>query len=363
MVSSSLQAEQHAELAGWARGLKRSAMQEMLVATSRSGIISFALGLPAVELFPTTVLAEAAERVLSANPVALQYSPPLQSLKQHVRELMKQRGVKCREEQIFLTAGAQQGMSLLSHLLLEPGRSVITEELIYPGFQQVLEPFQPQVLTVSTDAETGMDVDAVEQYLRGGARPSFIYTITDGHNPLSVRLEPSKRARLVELAERYRVPIMEDDAYVFLCYENPLPPLRALSDVSVFYVGSFSKILAPALRVGWLVVPEELILPLSVIKESTDIDAAPFSQHIVNAYLDTAQLPAQIDTLRTHYRLRRDVMLRALAENFPDEARWTKPDCGFFVWVELPAEVDVDQLSDEQVNAMLGRMLAGGAAD
>ena len=341
-VSSSLQAQ--AELAGWARGLERSALQNMLVASSRPGIISFALGLPAAELFPAAALAEAAERVLSANTVALQYSPPLQSLKQHVRELMKRRGVNCREEQIFLTAGAQQGMSLLSRLLLEPGDTVVTEEFTYPGFQQVLEPFQPQVLTVSTDPETGMDVDAVEQCLSGGVRPSLIYAITDGHNPLSVRLHPSKRARLVELAERYRVPIIEDDAYGFLCYENLLPPLRALSERWVFYVGSFSKILAPSLRAGWLVVPEELILPLSVIKESADIDAAPLTQHIINAYLDTGQLPAQIDTLRTEYGLRRDVMMRALAENFPDAARWTKPDCGFFVWVELPPALDVDEL-------------------
>jgi len=335
---------QQAELAGWARGLKQSALQQMLVATARPGITSFALGMPAVDLFPTNALAEAAERVLSMNAGALQYSPPLQTLKQHVRELMKQRGVNCREEQIFLTAGAQQGMSLLSRLLLEPGGSVITEELIYSGFQQVLEPFQPQLFTVSTDAETGMDIEAVEQYLSSGVRPSFIYSITDGHNPLSVRLHPSKRARLVELAEQYRVPIVEDDAYGFLCYENPLPPLRALSDRWVFYVGSFSKILAPALRVGWLVVPEELILPLSVIKESTDIDAAPLSQRIVNAYLDTGGLPAQIDMLRTQYGLRRDTMMRTLAENFPDTARWTKPDCGFFVWVELPTAVDVDEL-------------------
>lgn len=342
IVSSSLQTK--AELAAWARGLEQSALQKMLVATARPGIVSFALGMPAVELFPREALAEAAERVLSANAGALQYSPPLQSLKQHVRELMKQRGVNCREEQIFLTAGAQQGMSLLSRLLLEPGGSVITEGLVYSGFQQVLDPFQPHVLTVSTDVETGMDVDAVEQYLNRGARPSFIYSITDGHNPLSVRLSSSKRARLVELAEQYRVPIIEDDAYGFLCYEDPLPPLRALSDVSVFYVGSFSKILAPALRAGWIVVPEELILPLSVIKESTDIDAAPLSQRIVNAYLDTGGLSGQIEMLRTQYRLKRDTMLRALADNFPDAARWTKPDCGFFVWVELPSAVDVDEL-------------------
>jgi 2-aminoadipate transaminase len=339
-----LQTQQQAKLARWAQRLEQSALQKMLHAASGSDIISFALGLPAVELFPTAALAEAAVRVLSVDTVALQYSPPLQPLKQHVRELMKRRGVNCREEQIFLTAGAQQGMSLLSRLLLEPGDSVITEELIYAGFQQVLEPFQPQVLTVSTEAETGMDIDAVEQCLSGGVHPSFIYAITDGHNPLSVRLHPSKRARLVELAEQYRVPIIEDDAYGFLCYENPLPPLRALSERWVFYVGSFSKILAPALRVGWVVVPEELILPLSVIKESTDIDAAPLSQRIINAYLDTGQLPAQIDRLRTQYALRRDVMMRALAENFPEEARWTKPDCGFFIWVELPPAVDVDEL-------------------
>jgi 2-aminoadipate transaminase len=160
-------------------------------------------------------------------------------------------------------------------VLAEPGGSVITEELIYAGFQQVLEPFQPRVFTVSTDAQTGMDVEAVEQYLSNGARPSFIYSITDGHNPLSVSLHPSKRARLVALAEQYRVPIIEDDAYGFLCYENPLPPLRALSERWVFYVGSFSKILAPALRVGWLVVPEELILPLSVIKANKTFADSP----------------------------------------------------------------------------------------
>jgi 2-aminoadipate transaminase len=343
-VTTGLQTQKRAELAGWAQGLEQSALQKMLVATARPGITSFALGLPAVELFPTEALAEATERVLSMNASALQYSPPLQSMKQHVRELMKRRGVDCHEDQIFLTAGAQQGMSLLSRLLLEPGGSVITEELIYSGFQQILAPFQPQVLTVSTDTQTGMDVEAVEQYLSTGARPSFIYSITDGHNPLSVRVHPSKRKRLVELAEQYRVPIMEDDAYGFLSYDDPLPPLRALSERWVFYVGSFSKILAPALRAGWVVVPKELILPLSVIKESTDIDAAPLSQRIVNAYLDTGQLPAQIDKLRTQYRLKRDTMMRALAENFSDTARWTKPTCGFFVWVELPPAVDVDEL-------------------
>jgi 2-aminoadipate transaminase len=257
---------------------------------------------------------------------------------------MKWRGVACSEEQIFLTAGAQQGMSLLARLLLEPGSKVITEELIYTGFQQVLEPHRPEVLTVPTDPHTGMDVEAVAKLLRSGVRPAFIYVITDGHNPLSVSMHPSKRARLVELAEQYGVPIIEDDAYGFLCYEKMEPPLRALSERWVLYVGSFSKILAPALRAGWVVVPEELMLPLSVAKESADIDTATFAQRIISAYLDTGQLSSHINTLRCQYKLRRDMMLCVLEEHFPDEARWRKPECGIFFWIGLPGSVNVDEL-------------------
>ncbi|HEY0078546.1 MAG TPA: PLP-dependent aminotransferase family protein [Pyrinomonadaceae bacterium] len=332
------------ELAAWARGLERSSLQEMLTATARPGIISFALGLPAPEFFPAADFSEAAARVLSEDARALQYSPPFEPLKRHVVELMKRRGVVCRAEQIFLTAGAQQGMSLLARLLLDEGRSIITEELIYTGFQQVVKPFRPRILTVPTDSETGMDVEAVSEILRRGERPAFIYCITDGHNPLSVRLHPSKRARLVELSEHYGVPIIEDDAYGFLCYEETEPPLRALGESTVLYAGSFSKILAPALRVGWVIVPEEMLLPLSVVKESSDIDTATFTQRLVTAYLDTGRLESHVENLRREYRLRRDTMLRALEEHFPEEARWRKPESGVFCWVELADEFDAFEL-------------------
>jgi 2-aminoadipate transaminase len=332
-------------LAGWAKNISRSALQEMLTEASRPGIISFALGLPAPEFFPREAFASMAGQILSTDAGALQYSPHLKSLRRQVRELMKQRGVNCLEEQIFLTAGAQQGMSLLARLLLDNGSKVITEKFIYLGFQQVLEPFRPEILTVETDPETGMDVDAVEKLLRANTRPAFIYSITDGHNPLSVNLHRDKRARLVALAEQYHVPIIEDDAYGFLSYgESALPPLRALSERWVFYVGSFSKILAPALRVGWLVVPAELIEPLSIVKEAADIDTATFTQRLVNAYLESDQLPAHIATLRDEYKRRRDAMASALEEHFPDEAKWNMPQSGFFFWVELPTSVDLDRL-------------------
>jgi len=253
-------------------------------------------------------------------------------------------------------------MNLLVRLLLEPGGQLLMEELIYPGFQQLVEPFAPDMLLVSTDAETGMNVDEVEALLKSGRRPSFIYAITDGHNPLSVSLSRNKRERLVSLASFYGVPIIEDDAYGFLHYDGPLdPPLRAMDDDWVFYVGSFSKILAPALRVGWVIVPEKLMRPLSVIKEATDIDTATFSQRAVSAYLAAGHLPDHLSRLHKEYRLRRDVMHEALLEHFPAGAYWQRPKSGVFMWVELPGGLDAGELLQHAINKEQVAFVPGGA--
>jgi 2-aminoadipate transaminase len=349
-------------LANWTRAIKRSALQEMLAAASRPGVISFALGLPAPELFPISEYEQAVSAVLSSDVRALQYQPPFTPLKSQIVELMRRRGVFCREEQVFLTAGAQQGMNLLVHLLLEPGGQLLMEEVIYTGFQQLVEPFAPDLLLVSSDAETGMNVDEVEALLKSGRRPSFIYAISDGHNPLSVSLSLRKRERLVALASSYGVPIIEDDAYGFLNYDGPLdPPLRALDEDWVFYVGSFSKILAPALRVGWIIVPEKLMRPLSVIKEATDIDTATFSQRTVSAYLAAGHLPNHLSRLHLEYRLRRETMHRALLEHFPAEARWQKPRSGVFMWVELPGTLDAGELLQHAITKEQVAFVPGAA--
>jgi 2-aminoadipate transaminase len=332
-------------MAAWAREIKRSALQEMLSLTARPGILSFALGLPAAELFPAEALGHAAADVLAHDPRALQYGPPTREMKSHVVRLMTHRGVVCDEEQVFLTAGAQQGMNLLARLLLEQGGSVITEELTYPGFQQVIEPYQPRILTVPTNPQSGIDVDALESLLRGGARASFIYTVPEGHNPLGVSLGEDSRDRLVELANYYGVPLMEDDAYGFLQYGGgAAKPLRARDEKSVFYVGSFSKVLAPALRAGWLVVPRELIQKLTIVKEASDIDTATFSQRAIFAYLRAGRLASHLEKLRREYARRRDAMLGALSEHFPAGTRWNRPESGVFIWVELPAGIGAEEL-------------------
>jgi len=331
--------------AAWARTIEQSVLQEMLEASARPGILSFALGLPAAELFPAEKYRESMNRVLSTNPRALQYGPPLQSLRKQIVKLMELRGVRCSEEQIFLTAGAQQGTHMLTRLLLDPGGCVVTEEMTYPGFQQVLQPYCPRVLSVSTDPTTGMNVDELERLLATGERPALIYAVTDGHNPLSVSMSLEKRRQLVQLARRYRVPIIEDDPYGFLYYgERPLPPLRAFDDEWVYYVGTFSKILAPSLRAGWIVLPEELVAPLSVIKESIDINMAPLTQHVIADYLATGHLEQHVQMLRQEYRARRDALALALQEHFPADAFWQSPQSGVFIWVELAENVDTGDL-------------------
>lgn len=331
--------------AAWARTIERSVLQGMLEASAQPGILSFALGLPAAELFPTEEYRQSLNRVLSANPRSLQYGPPLQSLRKQIVKLMELRGVRCSQEQVFLTAGAQQGAHMLTRLLLDPGGCVVTEELTYPGFQQVLQPYRPRVLSVSTDRATGMNVDELERLLNSPERPSLIYSVTDGHNPLSVSMSLEKRQQLVQLARRYQVPVIEDDPYGFLWYEKKsLPPLRAFDEKWVYYVGTFSKMLAPGLRAGWLVMPEELAAPLSVIKESIDINMAPFTQHVVADYLATGHLEKHLDMLRHEYSARRDALHLALQEYFPSGAVWQRPTNGVFFWVELPENVDTGDL-------------------
>lgn len=336
--------EREIVLASWTRSIKRSALQDMLVASARPDILSFALGLPAPELFPAADYSEAVEHVLASDARALQYGPPFRPLKQHVVRLMAERGVECREEQVFLTSGAQQGINLLARLLLERGSTVIVEEMAYSGCQQVLCASQADILTVPTDFKTGVDVGAIERLLVRGERPSLIYVVPDGHNPLAVSMSREKRRRLVELANTYCVPVIEDDAYGFLYYDSPVPPLRALDQEWILYVGTFSKIMAPALRTGWLVVPESLIPHLAIIKEATDIDTAPLNQRAISAYLDAGHLPAHLARLRVEYRRRRDAMISALRTHFPPQANWETPASGLFIWVELPEWVDTGEL-------------------
>lgn len=322
-----------------------TSLREIMDLVSRPGVLSFAIGLPAADLFPREDLAAAADRVLRSDPSCLQYGLPYRPLKTQIVELMAGRGVRCTEEQIFLTSGAQQGMDLLSRLLLSPGAQVMMEWAVYDGIQIAVRLRDPEILTVSSDSGAGIDVDEVEATFAGGCRPAFLYLIPEGHNPLGASLGLESRQRLAGLARRYRVPIVEDCVYGPLYYgEEPPPPLRAFEEEWVFHLGSFSKVLAPSLRAGWMVVPAPVAARLSPLKHAIDLDTPSLSHRVISAYLETGLLPGHLQTLRHEYRRRRDAMLAALRAHVPAEVRWNHPTAGMFVWAELPPGHDAADL-------------------
>lgn len=333
------------QFTAWTRQMQQSTLREIHELLGRPGLLSFALGLPASELFPTADFARASQRVLDREPEALQYGIPLPRLKRHVVGLMARRGVECSEDEVFITTGAQQGMSLLGQLLVSPGATVVTEELTYDGIRGALRPLQPRVLTVPSRPGTGMDVDALEALLAAGERPALVYTVPEGHNPLGTTIPDEARRRLAELARRYGVPVLEDDAYGLLTYhDGAAPAMRSHEAEWVIYLGSFSKIMAPGVRVGWIVAPRPVVQRLSIVKHGSDLDVCTFAQHALIEFLDDTSVDEHLARLRAAYTARRDAMAAALEVHFPAEARWSLPVSGMFFWVEMPAGVDAGEL-------------------
>ena len=347
-------------------GIARSRLRELALLPPRPGFVSLAGGLPAPELIPRDAYAAALADVLAGDPAALQYGQPHEPLRERIVELMRERGIDCDPRQVLLTSGAQQALSLAAQLLMAPGAEVLAEEHVYAGLRQALLPYRPSVLTVRTDLDAGMDVDGVRALLAWGARPAFIYAMADTHNPCGVRLGRERRRGLVALARRFGVPVVEDDTYGLLRYDHDwLPALRAYDDEWVIYAGSFSKILAPGLRLGWLVLPPRFAREAGVLKEAADLECSALTQRAVARLLHHG-FAGHLDRVRRAYRCRRDALLAALQDHFPEGARWTRPPGGFFVWVELPPGLDGDRVCEEalaeaQVAVVPGSAFAAGA--
>ena len=335
------------QLPEWATENQASAMEQSLSRASMPGFISFALGLPALDFFPVTSLQKVFNEVLALGHSVLQYKPPIQELKSQIKQIMAIRGVTCHEDQIILTSGAQQGISIITRLLLQKNSTVIVEELVYPGLLQAIKPLNPKILTVKTDSASGIDVSAVEAILKQGTRPAFLYLVSDGGNPSSVSLSNEKRKYLAMLSQRYGMPIIEDDPYGFLNYVEQQAPLKKYGGDWVFYIGSFAKLLAPSLRVGWIVAPACMVGNLSSIKESSDINMATFNHHLVNALLKELQFEHHIQQLQNQYLKRRNIITNALIQHFPADVGFTPPNCGFFIWMNLHQQINTSVLLDK----------------
>jgi 2-aminoadipate transaminase len=278
----------------------------------------------------------------TAGQRALQYGPIYPPLKEALAGLMQLRGVDVDPDDIFITNGAQQGLSVVGQLLLNPDSPIIVEQIAFTGIGQMIAERGAMPLTVSTDLECGLDVDKVEYLLKLTGQVRAIIEVPDFHNPLGVSIAPSQRARLADLSRRFRTPIIEDDPYGLLRYDGDnVPPLKAHDiDGGIIYLGSFSKILAPGLRLGWVVAPKPALGKLTVIKESQDLETSQLTQRAITEFIQRGWLAWHIERLKAAYALRRTTMLEALDREFPRAAQWSKPKGGIFIWVTLPEHVD-----------------------
>jgi 2-aminoadipate transaminase len=318
-------------------------MRELLALAVDPKIISLAGGLPASELLPLADFRRCLDEVLEREAArALQYSPPYEPLRQWIAGWMAGRGVACSAQEVFITGGAQQGLAILSRLLLDRGDAAVVESVTFTGVQQVTAGRGAQVRTIGTDLASGADVDALEAALREEPRPRLIILIPDFHNPLGVSLSPEKRRQAAALAATYGVPLIEDDPYSALRFEGEaVPPIKAHDQAGmVFYVGSFSKMIAPALRLGWIVAPAALSDRITVLRESLDLESSSLIQRAVERFVNQGMLEPHLERLNRANRQRRDVLLAELKAHFGEDAHWTRPEGGLFVWLTLAPEVD-----------------------
>jgi 2-aminoadipate transaminase len=321
-------------------------MRELLALAVDPQIISLAGGLPASSLLPLDEFRHCLDEVLQEDGArALQYSPPFEPLRQWIADWMTGRGVACTADEVFITSGAQQGLAILSRLFLDRGDAAVVEAVTFTGIQQVTAGRGAAVRAIPTDLTTGADMDALEEALRLPPRPRLIVLIPDFHNPLGVSLTPEKRRRAAALAAAYGVPLIEDDPYSALRFDGqPAAPIKSHDETGlVCYIGSFSKMIAPALRLGWILAPPTLSERITVLRESLDLESSSLIQRAVYRFVSQGRLEPHLRQLNQANRERRDVLLAELEAHFGEDAHWTRPEGGLFVWMTLADTVDTWQ--------------------
>jgi 2-aminoadipate transaminase len=332
--------------------MRSSAMRDLMAITTRPEVISFAGGLPDTSTFPTDTFGTIMMRIADESCAsALQYGPTegLDETKRCIVEVMAAEGMRSDPEDVIVTTGGQQVIDLVTKTFVDPGDVVICEAPTYPGAVPVFSSYEADVVQIEMDSD-GMRIDLLEETLdrleSAGRRPKFIYTVPTFQNPAGVTLSAPRRARLVEIAREREILVLEDNPYGLLRYEGePLSPLRALDGgVYVLYLGTFSKIFSPGVRLGWVAAPAPVLAKIQLGKQAADLCTSSLTQQLVARYFSSGQWRAYVQDQCSLYRRRRDAMLDALAEFFPPEAEWTQPGGGLFIWATLPDFIDTEDL-------------------
>jgi 2-aminoadipate transaminase len=329
-----------------------SAIREILKITEHPEIISFAGGLPAPELFPIAELARAYQDVLAVEgPAALQYSATdgWRPLREWLAERMRLRGINTVADRVLITTGSQQGIDLVGRVFLEPGDAVVVENPTYLAALQSFSGQEARFVAIDGD-DCGMRMDQLENTLEH-CSPKLIYIVAEFSNPKGTTLSRDRRRKLIELSAKYRVPILEDNPYGELRYfGEQLEPLAALDQNGlVIHISTFSKTLSPGMRLGWLTATEEILHNVVIAKQAADLHTSTIEQRAAARLLDSFDYDGHIRRLREVYGERRQAMLTAMENYFPSEAKWTRPEGGLFLWIELPNQLSAEGLFDDAI--------------
>jgi 2-aminoadipate transaminase len=333
-----------------------SVIRELLKLTEQPDIISFAGGLPAPEVFPLKEFQEACNTVLREHGAqALQYSTTegYRPLREMIARHWARYSVEVTADNILITSGSQQALDFIGRLFINRGDYIVVESPTYLGALQAWNAYGAQYISVRAD-ENGMIVDELEAALRVG--PKFIYVLPNFQNPSGSTLSLERRMKLVELADKYGVPIIEDDPYGQLRYEGEhIPSVVSLDSEfrgpngghysgNVIYLSTFSKLLAPGLRLAWVVAPPEVTRRLVMAKQAADLHTSSFNQYVAYEVAKGGFLDEHVKVIRATYKERRDTMLEMMDEMFPPEVRWTRPQGGMFLWGILPEGMDAAEV-------------------
>ncbi len=343
---------------------KPSFVREILKVANRKDIISFAGGLPDPSLFDVEGIKTATELALSTHSsAALQYGPTdgYIGFKQQIERVMANRGVHgLNLDQMLVTTGSQQGIDLVSKIMLDPDDVVLVERPAYLAAVQVFELYQAQLHGIEQDAD-GIQIEDLERAIleckQAGKRPKFIYTVATFGNPSGATLSLERRKKLLEIATREQILIVEDDPYSELRFAGEsVPPIYALtnevpgSSEQIIYMSTLSKFVAPGLRLGWMLAPAGLIQPLTIVKQAADLHSSSFAQYVAAAYLETGRLETQLPKIRSTYGAKGNAMMEAIAKTFPSGMlEFNAPSGGMFIWVKMAEGVDTMSMVQKAV--------------
>jgi 2-aminoadipate transaminase len=351
-----------------AANIKQSAVRDVFDISMRPGLVSLAGGNPYLQSLPLEKLGQTAARIIAEDGMtALQYGggQGTEELRTQICEIMAAEGIlDARPENVIITAGSQSAQDVATKVFCNPGDVVLVENPTYVGALNTFEAYQVQVETVDMD-DDGLVPELLEAKIAAlqaqGKTIKFLYTIPNFNNPSGITLAPARRQRIVDICRNANILVLEDNPYGLLRFDGkPLEPMRAANEHDVIYMGSFSKIFAPGLRIGWALVPEHLQRRFYLASEAVTLCPPTLNQMIISAYLRDYDWRGQIDTYRALYEERCNALLVALEEHMPSGLSWTRPEGGFFVWVTLPDGVDTYPLLKRAIEA--GVVFIPGAA-